>query len=335
MPPPKSSSSWQKQTPPTQPLTCGFLIYDGFEALDLTGPRTAFFIANGKLGARYRLQTIGMSHAPTKSECGLSIAPDIGLLGSKRQDVLIIPGGEGSRRLHLSASECDALKNLIHSAHTVVTICTGAYVLAELGFLEGRTSAIHWNFAYDFQKRFPNIKVDGDSIYCRDDKFWTSGGITAGIDLTLHLIARDYGALSAALVGRHMNMYVQRSGDQAQYSVPLGFQGRASGDLAKLIDLIVTDPTRDLCVAQLADLLGYSERTLARHVDAQFGLSPAKLVDCVRLDLARQMLESSRAKIESIALASGFQSADSFSRSFERAFAIRPNDYRRSFEGKR
>lgn len=318
----------------TRPIHVGFLLVDQFEALDLTGMRTAFQLANQCAGEHYTFQTIALNRLETRSECGLVVLADIPMSQAKPYDLLVIPGGKGCREVQLSKEQRTALLDLIDQSTAVATICTGAYLLAKLGCLDHQTSAIHWAFQEDFQQRFPDIQVDGNSIFCRSGKFWTSGGITAGIDMALAIIADHMSESVADRVARMLNIYVRRPGNQAQYSVPLALQAGESSDFAWVIDYVLRDPVRDISVATLANEIGMSERNFFRKFSETTGTTPARFVERLRLDVARQLLASSSSGLEIIAAKAGFNSADAFSRAFKRVFSVSPAMYRNRFNQK-
>jgi transcriptional regulator GlxA family with amidase domain len=310
----------------------GFIIVEDFEALDITGPRSVFAIANEQLPrCQYQLFNIGLDNIEVTGECGLKIKLDFLIEDSPSLDFIIFPGGKGYRKKIVNPEHVKKLTEMMAAAKRVASICTGAYLLAELGVLDGYTSAIHWNFADDFRKKYSNVTVDGDSLYCVSGKFWTSGGITAGIDMCLNMIATDLSEEIAANVSRMLNVYIRRAGHQAQFSIPLSQQLKASGGFKWLIDWLIENPEEDASIKKLAEMAATSERTFVRRLKRQMNETPAKLVERVRLDMARQLLDVSEAPIDSIAYRVGFKSLDSFSRAFERNFNIRPSVYRQFF----
>jgi transcriptional regulator GlxA family with amidase domain len=206
--------------------------------------------------------------------------------------------------------------------------------LAPTGLLDGRRVTTHWRFADDVAARFPALKVDRNALFIRDGAFYTSAGITAGIDLALALIEEDHGAHIALSVARELVVYLKRPGGQEQYSEPLQFQVQSSDRLSDLIPWISSHLRRDLSVEILARRANLCVRHFSRRFRKVFGLPPAEFVQNVRLDEARQRLSSRNNSVRIIADSVGFSSADSFRRAFERRFGVSPTTYRGRFEAR-
>jgi transcriptional regulator GlxA family with amidase domain len=206
------------------------------------------------------------------------------------------------------------------------------YGIAPSGALDGRRVTTHWRFANDLATRFPKLKVDANALYLKDGAFYSSAGITAGIDLSLALIEEDYGPRVALDVAREMVVYLKRSGGQEQYSEPLQFQSRAQDRLANVAVWIVNHLGEDLRVERLAEKANVSPRHFNRLFKDSFGDTPADFVEKLRLGEARRLLGERGSRIEAVALASGFSSADSFRRAFERRFGLAPAAYRGRFQ---
>jgi transcriptional regulator GlxA family with amidase domain len=227
------------------------------------------------------------------------------------------------------------VKRHAHQIRRIASVCTGIYGLAPTGLLDGRRVTTHWRFADDVIARFPALKLDRNALFIRDGAFYTSAGITAGIDLAMALIEEDHGVQIALSVARELVVYLKRPGGQEQYSEPLQFQVQSSDRLADLIPWIRSHLRQDLSVEILAARANLCVRHFSRRFRKVFGLPPAEFVQNVRLDEARQRLSSRNNSVRMIADSVGFTSADSFRRAFERRFGISPTAYRGRFEALR
>ena len=313
----------------------GLLGFDGVAALDLTGVLEAFHIAGGgnwrRPSARYATQVIGVSAKPFIAESGLRLMPDVTLGDAPALDTVIVPGGPGLREDKTNAIVAEWLAAHGTKARRVVSVCTGLYGLAASGLIDGRRATTHWYHAADAARRFPKVKIEPDAIYIRDGKFYSSAGMTAGIDLALALIEEDHGPALALSAARQMVVYMKRSGGQLQYSEPLRFQTRAGDRFSELVAHIVGDLSADWSVENMAARTGLSSRQFTRRFRAAFDAPPAVYVERLRLDEARLRLASGREKLAGIAHAVGFSSDDAFRRAFERRFGVTPGAYRSRF----
>jgi transcriptional regulator GlxA family with amidase domain len=223
------------------------------------------------------------------------------------------------------------IKSRSRRLRRIVAVCTGVYGVAASGLLAGRRVTTHWRYVEDFAKRYPALTVDPNALFLRDGPFYTSGGITAGIDLSLALIEEDYGPGVALSVAREMLVYVKRSGDQAQYSEPLQFQTRSKDRLADLAHWVTVNMSKDLAVDRLAQRVNLSSKQFTRRFSRAFGTTPAEFVDRVRLDEARRRLSSGQTSIRQVASSVGFRSDDVFRRRFASRFGLSPSAYRNRF----
>jgi transcriptional regulator GlxA family with amidase domain len=313
--------------------TVAIVGFPDVEALDVVGPFDAFAMANTPDTLRYRCVLLAPSAEAFVTTSGLRIAPDASLAQAPRQlDTVLIAGGRPIRSGVVRAEIAAWLERRASSIRRIGSICTGLYGLAASGLMDGRRAATHWRFAGDVAREFPRLKIDADSIFVNDGRFWTSAGVTAGIDLALALIEKDYGADVALAVARDLVVYLKRDGGQAQYSTPLKFQINARDKLATLVAWMVSHPREDLSVEALAARLDTSVRHVTRKFKDAFGLPPGRVVESLRLDAARQWLLTSRRSIDDIGDAVGFRSADVFRRAFERRFGTTPSNYRARFE---
>jgi len=213
----------------------------------------------------------------------------------------------------------------------IVSVCTGVYGVAPTGLLNGRKVTTHWKHAADLAERYPELKIDGNLLYVRDGKFYTSAGITAGMDLSLALIEEDFGAQVALSVARELVMYMKRPGGQEQYSEPLKFQVASTSRFADLAAWMVGHLDTDLSVETLAERINLCPRQFTRRFKDEFKSTPAAFVQRLRLDEARVRLAASDRTVENIADSVGFRDPDSFRRAFVQQFGLAPTQYRRRF----
>ena len=319
-----------------KPLRIGIVGFDQVDALDLVGPAEAFASAlahdaGGNQGSAYEVVILGLTNSHFVAESGIVFQPRTTLRAAPRLDTIIIPGGAGLRRADTNRAVARWIEDRAGKTRRVVSICTGIYALAASGLLDGRRVTTHWRFAADVTRRFPNLRVEPNALFIRDCNFYTSAGVTAGIDLTLALIEEDLGRKAALRVARDLVVYLKRPGGQDQYSEPLRFQTMATDRLAELASWIATNPQCDLSIPILANRACLSQRHFVRRFKAAFGQSPGAFVQDRRLDEARRRLSAENLSIDAIAASVGFQSADAFRRAFRHRFRITPGRYRRNF----
>lgn len=315
----------------------GILGYDGVTALDLVGPAEAFSIANEIFAVQggappYRIAVMGLIGTRFVAESGLCFGAHAMLEASVAPDTLVVPGGGGLREPAANAKFVAWLRANARRCRRIASVCTGIFGLAPSGLLDGRRVTTHWRFARDVAQKYPKLVVDADALYVRDGKYYTSAGITAGIDLSLALIEEDLGPRTALAVARELVVYLRRPGGQAQYSAPLRMQTLSSDRFADLAAWMVGHLDHDLSVETLAARAGLSPRHFSRQFAEVFGRTPARYVEDLRLNEARRMLGQDGVSIQRTAAAVGFGSADVFRRAFERRFGVTPGEYRERFE---
>jgi len=318
-------------------IVVGAVLFDAVTALDLVGPMEVFAIANELAAehgarARYELRVLGVTgQGRFTAESGLVFAARETLARAPALDTLIIPGGAGLREPAVSAAVVAALQRRATSTRRIASVCTGIYALAASGLIDGRRATTHWRFAREVAARFPRVRLDADAIYVQDGRFFTSAGVTAGVDLALALVEADLGARVALAVARELVVFLKRQGGQSQYSAPLRFQASSTDPIRETGAWIVDHVGEDLAVARLARRAHLSPRQFTRRFTATFGVAPATYVQQVRLDAARDLLLEPGASVAQISDATGFHSADAFSRAFESRFGVRPAAYRARF----
>jgi transcriptional regulator GlxA family with amidase domain len=315
------------------PRAIGLLAYDDMQALDLVGPLDVFGAANARAGGAppYSLHIVGVVRDRVRAENGLVVMPDVGLDDAPAFDTLLIPGGAGSRTLDTDARLLAWLRQRAPATRRMVSVCTGLYILAATGLLDGRRATTHWRFAEDIARRFPAVRLEPDRLFLRDGGFATSGGLTAGMDLALALVEEDLGAPAALAVARELVMYLKRPGNQAQFSAPLAAQSRSGGRMGALVEWLLAHIGEAITVDAMADRVAMSARNFRRVFAEDFGTTPARFVEHLRLDQACLQLAEGRAPIERIASDVGFNSGDAFRRAFRARFGASPLEYRDRF----
>jgi transcriptional regulator GlxA family with amidase domain len=313
----------------TRERTIALILFEGFQSLDVFGPLDAFDAANALVPGSYRLQLWSLDGEVVRGENGARVLSDRCIHPNLRPDTLIIPGGCGARTLQLSSTTRKTLVTLARRSRRLVSVCTGAFIAAEL--MEGSFRiATHWKYADDLRARFPSLHVDADILYVHDANLWSSAGVTAAIDLALKLIADDLGEAISIACARQLVVHYRRAGDQAQFSEPLQMQQRTVGKFSDLLSWMLANPEADHSVPALSERMDMSPRHLTRRFLEVFGEAPAKFAERIRLDHARTLLAKG-IRIEQISTTVGFKSADSFRRAFERRFSVSPSIYSRRF----
>ena len=246
-------------------------------------------------------------------------------------DTLLVPGGIGVETLEASAPAIKWLQKTAKRCRRVGSICTGTFLLAKAGLLDGRRAATHWKFAAELAKRFPKVNVDPEPIWIQDGNYYTSAGVTSGIDLSLALLEEDHGAALALEVARTMVVFLKRPGNQAQFSVSLAAQKTERKPLHELQVWMTEHVTADLSVEALAQRVAMSPRNFQRVFTADVGKPPARYVEELRVEAARRHLERTTQSLDEVADRSGFGSADVMGRVFVRLLHATPGEYRSRF----
>lgn len=310
--------------------------FDGITSLDLSGPLEAFSsatLSDSKGGPQpcYQVTIASIGAKTFQSVSGLRMTASCSLRSLRHLDTLIVPGGRGMRTSSSAATLAKWISSRAGSIRRIASVCTGIYGVAPTGLLNGRRVTTHWKYAADLAQRFPTLKVDADALYIRDDKFYTSAGVTAGIDLSLALIEADFGPQVALRVARELVVYMKRPGGQDQFSQPLKFQVASTSRFADLAVWILRNLDRNLSVDVLAERVNLCPRQFSRRFRAEFKDSPAAFVQRLRLDEARKRLSSSGCSVESVANSLGFNDPDGFRRAFVQHYGVAPHQYRSRF----
>jgi transcriptional regulator GlxA family with amidase domain len=317
----------------------GILGFEHLQAMDLIGPADVFrsdaleapeFAADGE--PPYEVVLIGVDKRRFTASNGVEFHAHRVIPTSIQLDTLIIPGGRGLRESGAAERVAGWIQKRAAGIRRIASVCTGIYGLAPTGLLDGRPVATHWSAVDDVRRKFPKLRVDADAIFLKHDRFYTSAGVTAGVDLALAMVEEDLGPDAALAVAREMVVYIKRAGGQNQYSEPLRFQVEASDRFAELAAWIPTHLRGDLSVDALAKRACLSVRHFARAFKERFDVTPAAFVEETRLTEACRRLAVRRSSVEAVARSVGYTSDDAFRRAFERRFGVSPKHYRSRFD---
>ena len=310
------------------PRDIGFLIFPGFQLLDAAGPIGAMDIGSRYGGSAYRLHVLAAKAGRVESTAGACMEATA-IADAPRLDTLIVAGGEGTRDPAAAEPVLPYVRKAFAEARRVASVCTGAFILAQAGLLDGKRVTTHWSHTQSFARRFPLVKVEADRIYIKDGSIWTSAGITAGIDLCLALIAEDLGEDIARRTAQQLVVYHRRPGGQSQFSALLEMD-RPDGRFANLLSWMRERLHEPLGVDRLADRAAMSPRNFARAFAAETGVTPARAVERLRVEAARERVESGAEPIDGIAVTAGFGDPERMRRAFIRAFGQPPQALRRT-----
>jgi transcriptional regulator GlxA family with amidase domain len=304
-----------------------FVVYPRITALDLVGPHEVLGAAGG-----YDIVIAAGEAGVVHSTRGPAIVVDRSLSSVRGAiDTLIVVGGQGAFGAAEDRQLVQAVRRLARHSRRVASVCTGGFVLAAAGVLDGKRATTHWTACEYLAHRYPQITVDPDPIFVRDGNVWTSAGVTAGMDLALALVADDLGQDVALHVARQLVMYVQRPGGQAQFSAQLGAQAAERDPLRELQAWIAEHPDADHTVERLAARVSMSPRHFARVFRAEVGCTPAAYVERVRLEAARRLLETTSLPVDEVARTCGFGTVETLRRAFARRVGASPTEYRDRF----
>jgi transcriptional regulator GlxA family with amidase domain len=321
-----------------RPRQVAILAFPGVQSLDLTGPLEVFTGAQrvleetGRHERGYEVRILSRDGRPLTTSSGLRIVPHGSIAyAAAPLDTLIVPGGTGYVEAAADERVVAWIAAASRAARRTASVCTGAFLLAAAGLLDGRRATTHWSAAGELARAHPEVLVDPDPIFVRDGSVWTSAGVTAGIDLALALVEEDIDRDAALVVARHLVMFLRRPGNQAQFSATLAAQQPARAPLREVQRRVLEEPAGDHTVEAMADRAHMSPRHFARAFRAETGLTPARYVERVRLETARRRLEDTAEPIAAVAAACGFGTPETMRRAFLRGLAVGPVEYRRRF----
>jgi transcriptional regulator GlxA family with amidase domain len=307
------------------------LAFDGMQVLDITGPAAVFGAANATAGGPfYRLHVISANGGAIASNCGVALVTEaICDVESQIMDTVLVAGG-GSEGL-CAVAQVDAVRDWMVAASATArrfgSVCSGTFVLAHFGIIRGKRVATHWEGTTLLGKRYPDLQVDANALYVEDGRVWTSAGVTTGIDMCLALVARDLGEPVANAIAQQLVLYARRPGYQSQFSPMLAAQASADSAFSELIDWLREHLAQPLDVERLAERAGMSPRNFHRRFLEATGETPGRFIETLRLDHARQLLQT-RASLKEIAARTGYATQGQFSKAFARRFGLGPGLFR-------
>ena len=304
-----------------------FLVYPDFQILDAAGPLSAFEAANGAVPGAYALQLVSRDGGLVASSGGIRLATEP-MADEAEPDTLIVVGGDGVYPATGCAATVDFVARSGARLRRVASVCSGAFLLAAAGLLDGRRATTHWQRTPAFAKRFPQVKLEADRIFIRDGKVWTSAGISAGIDLALALITEDLGERVTRQVARQLVVYYRRPGGQSQFSALAELQP-AGQRFEGLLDHIRSNLQAPLDVDTLARIACMSPRNFSRCFTAETGVTPARAVERLRVEAAAAALESGNRPVQQVARDCGFGDPERMRRAFLRTLGMPPSARRR------
>ncbi|MGV4985021.1 GlxA family transcriptional regulator [Streptomyces sp. NRAIS4] len=315
------------------------MLFDGVDLVDVTGPPEVFALLEREMEGRtgYHVVLAARTMDPVTTSARVRVLPDVTFeeIARRRIDTLIVPGSvevDAERRVHALADPAVVawVKTLATRTRRLASVCVGAHLLAAAGLLDGKRATTHWSTASQLAADHPSVEVDADPIFIRDGGVWTGAGITACLDLSLALVAEDFGEPAAMGVARQLVMYLKRPGGQSQFSVPtrIGSTTRRMDDVRHFITQNIAGR---LTIADVAARAHVSERHLTRMFKDQLGTTPASYIESTRVEVARNRLETTDDTLERVATVSGFNTVDTLIRAFRRKLNTTPTEYRSRF----
>ncbi|MDD9721051.1 DJ-1/PfpI family protein [Sulfitobacter sp. PR48] len=305
------------------------LLFDDINLLDAAGPVQAFEAANTDNRIRYQTRYVSLDGAPVRAGCGLRLVADARLSAAAGGADLLIPGGAGVDALTTNTGLLEIIRKRAGTEGRLISVCSGALVLAAAGVLDGLKATTHWSREED-TRNYPGVFWDLDRINITQGKVFTSAGVTTGIDLALSIIQADCGPKVALSVARELVVQLRRTGGQSQYAFHLAGQFAKGETLTELIEKVVAAPHLDWSLDALADAAGMNARTLTRRFKRDTGETPAQFVEKVRVDHARGLL-SGKLPLKQVAVDCGFGDLQRLRRAFQRQFGVQLSDYRNMF----
>lgn len=309
------------------------LAFPQMQSLDLTGPSEVFSMAQRHGLAEYELEFVASRAAPLRTSSGLRLVPDTAVSACEGPiDTLVVPGGIGTAAARHDSRLVDWIADAATRSRRVASVCSGAFLLAKAGLLDGRRATTHWDSCDSLRRHHPDVDVEDDPIFVCDGNVYTSAGVTAGIDLALALLEEDAGHEAALEVARQLVVFVRRPGGQAQFSAQLERPAARRRTLRELQAWLPEHLDEDLTVEALAERAFMSPRNFARAFRREIGVTPAAYVTQLRLERARLQLEAGDTPVEVVARRCGFGTVETMRRTFRRHLNASPVEYRKRFQ---
>ena len=303
------------------------------QSLDVVGPAEVFWEAARRLGhpEAYQVQVMGINEDPIRGTGGLRFLPDRTIRAPDEPiDTLLVAGDPSFHEV--DPAVIPWLRRRVPETRRYGSICTGAFLLAQAGLLDGKKVTTHWECADKLRQDYPGLDIDSDQIFIRDGHLSTAAGVTSGIDLALALVEEDHGRDIALIVARYMVVFLKRPGGQSQFSAHLTAQIADKGPIQSIAEHILTNLRSDHSVETLAGRANMSTRNFSRVFLRDIGVTPAEFVESARLDAARRMLQDSAMPLQRVADRCGFADVHSMRRVFRRSLGVGPTDYRSTFQ---
>ena len=307
-----------------------FVVFDGMTLLDVAGPAEVFAEAN-RFGASYRVSMASVDGQDVLTSVGVRLAVSASIRSIKKADTVVVSGGNNLVGRPIDPQLVAAVEALWPRTRRMASICTGAFIFAQTGLLDGRRATTHWRQTGLMSRAYPSIDVEPDAIFVRDGDIFTSAGVSAGIDLALALVEDDHGADLTRDVARSLVVYLKRAGGQSQFSALVESRSPERSQLRTVTEAIAADPGADHTVKTLAAQASLSTRQLTRLFQSELGTTPARYVEMIRIVAARSALDSGRSVADSARLA-GFGSAETLRRVFVSQLGLSPKAYRDRFK---
>ena len=309
------------------------VVFDRTQSLDVTGPVEVFATANFESGrTNYKIEIASSDGNGVRTSSGLQLGVDHAIADVRGPiDTLLVAGGRGVDDATADPHLVNHVARLATNARRVTSVCTGAFLLAEAGVLDGKRATTHWASCDRLAQRYPAVTVDPDPIFVRDGNVATSAGVTSGMDLALALVEDDLDRSVALAVARRLVLFLRRPGTQSQFSAQISGQISERNPLRDAQRYIADHPDADLSVAALARRAGMSDRNFARCFRDEVGTTPARYVEQARVETARRLLEETDEDVATVARRAGFGTSETMRRTFLRIVRTSPNDYRRRF----
>jgi transcriptional regulator GlxA family with amidase domain len=314
--------------------TVAIVVFAGVQSLDVTGPMDVFSEANRFLAPEdhYRLEVIGVEHGAMPCSNGLSLNAHRHFSeASQAYDLLLVAGGPRLPSMNFGPVFDAWLREACARARRFGSICNGAFMLARAGLLDGRTVTTHWGDAAALAQMCPTTQVEADRLYVQDHTLYSSAGVSAGIDLSLFLLAQDHGPDVALSVAKRLVVFTQRAGGQSQFSPFLVPHAEPTSTVAQVQAYVLANLNGDLTIADLADAANMSQRNFSRVFTREAKVTPAEFVEQARVDAVRVMLESTRAPLKTVAWQCGFRDAQHMRSVFSRRLGVTPQQFRLNF----
>ncbi len=315
------------------------LVYPDVQVLDVTGPLEVFASANRRLeqsgdrrSKRYQIEIVARAAGPVRTTSGIELLAPRSFRELRGPiDTLLVAGGDGTAQALRDRELIGFIRSRATHARRVASVCTGSFLLAEAGLLDGRRATTHWAACARLAELHPKLRVESDSIYVRDGKYWSSAGVCAGMDLALALVEQDHGRELALTVARWLVLFLKRPGGQAQFSAELAAQATEHETIRELQAWAQSHVAANLGVTALAKRAAMSPRNFARVFAREVGETPARWVERTRVEAARRLLEETSAGVDQVAARCGFPSAEILRRAFQRRVRVSPAAYRGRF----